>query len=200
MDPRWFKMAGVAYSMAKYNMSMCAVGMAAEFRGQVRVRASTSGPISADQSCTPTTVTCACRGTLRLSVLLLSLVMQPEWQVAFNCLWPRTAIATSAIEMLAGDLGVKASRSVEIMADAAHWILTQPQEEVTGNTFIDDEVLTQKVGMSEADLNKYRMSRGLPLPLMPDFFVGDPEAMGTYIDAARKMQGVVGAFTSKFFK
>ena len=115
-------------------------------------------------------------------------------------MWPRTAIATSAIEMLAGDLGVKASRSVEIMADAAHWILTQPQEEVTGNTFIDDEVLTQKVGMSEADLNKYRMSRGLPLPLMPDFFVGDPEAMGTYIDAARKMQGVVGAFTSKFFK
>jgi len=154
MDPRWFKMAGVAYSMSKYNMSMCAVGMAAEFRGQV----------------------------------------------AFNCLWPRTAIATAAIEMLAGDLGVKASRSVDIMADAAHWILTQPQEEVTGNTFIDDEVLTQKVGLSEADLDKYRMSQVLPLPLMPDFFVGDPEGMETYIDAARKMQGVVGAFTSKFLK
>ena len=69
LDPRWFKMGGVAYTMAKYNMSMCAVGMAEEFKGQV----------------------------------------------AFNCLWPRTAIATAAIKMLAGDLGTKASRSVDIM-------------------------------------------------------------------------------------
>ena len=91
MRPVWFK-NHVAYTMAKYNMSMCAIGMAEEFKGRV----------------------------------------------GFNCLWPRTAIATAAIEMLAGDLGVKASRSVDIMADAAHWILTQPQASCTGNTFIDD--------------------------------------------------------------
>ena len=58
LDPRWFKLGGVAYTMAKYNMSMCAVGMAEEFRGQV----------------------------------------------AFNCLWPRTAIATAAVKMLAGEV------------------------------------------------------------------------------------------------
>ena len=150
LDPRWFKIGGVAYTMAKYNMSMCAIGMAEEFKGQV----------------------------------------------AFNCLWPRTAIATAAIEMLAGDLGVKASRSVDIMADAAHWILTQPSAECTGNTFIDDVIMTEKLGLSEADLDRYRMSS--VVPLMPDFYVGDPASLERYVDAARKMQGVVGAFTSKF--
>ena len=143
-------MAGVAYTMAKYNMSMAAIGMAEEFKGQV----------------------------------------------AFNCLWPRTAIGTAAIQMLAGDLGMKASRSVDIMADAAHWILTQPHTECTGNTFIDDEVLMQKVGMSEAELAKYRLSS--LVPLMPDFYVGDPAALQGYVEGARKVQGIVGAFTAKF--
>lgn len=150
LDPRWFKLGGVAYTMAKFNMSMCALGMAEEFRGQV----------------------------------------------AFNCLWPRTAIATAAIKMLAGELGMKASRHVDIMSDAAHWILTQPHAECTGNTFIDDEVLTQKLGYTEQDLEKYRMSS--VVPLMPDFYVGDPGELEGYIDGARKMQGVVGAFVSKF--
>jgi len=150
MDPRWFKMAGVAYTMAKYNMSMSALGMAEEFKGQV----------------------------------------------AFNCLWPRTAIATAAIHMLAGDLGMKASRSVDIMADAAHWILTQPHTECTGNTFIDDVVMTEKMGMSEADLDKYRMSS--MVPLMPDFYVGDPSSLEKYIDGARKMQGIMGSLTGAF--
>ena len=98
--------------------------------------------------------------------------------------------------MLAGDLGMKASRSVDIMSDAAHWILTQPISECTGNTFIDDVVMTEKLGLSEADLNKYRMSS--IVPLMPDFYVGDPGELERYIDGARKMQGLVGAFTSKF--
>ncbi len=150
MDPRWFKMGGVAYTMAKYNMSMCALGMAEEFRGDV----------------------------------------------AFNCLWPRTAIATAAIKMLAGDMGMKASRSVDIMSDAAHWILTQPAGEVTGQCFIDDEVMTEKVGLSEKDLDKYRMSK--IVPLMPDFYVGDPADLEGYVDAARSAQGMVGAFMSKF--
>ena len=98
--------------------------------------------------------------------------------------------------MLAGDLGVKASRNVDIMADAAHWILTQPSASCTGNTFIDDEVLTLQMGMSEAELGKYRMSS--MVPLMPDFYVGEPEALESYVESAKKMQGLVGAFTKKF--
>ena len=150
MDPRWFKIGGVAYTMAKYNMSMCALGMAEEFRGDV----------------------------------------------AFNCLWPRTAIATAAIKMLAGDMGMKASRSVDIMSDAAHWILTQPAGEVTGQCFIDDEVMTEKIGLSETDLDRYRMSK--IVPLMPDFYVGNPADLEGYVDAARSAKGLVGSFMSKF--
>ena len=116
-------------------------------------------------------------------------------QVAFNTLWPRTAIATAAIRMLAGDLGMKASRSADIMADAAHWILTQPHAECTGNSFIDDEVLTQRAGLSEAELERYRMSR--LVPLMPDFYVGDPASLEKYVEGARKMQGLLGAFKQK---
>ena len=59
-------------------------------------------------------------------------------------------------------------------------------------------VLTQRAGMSEADLDKYRVSR--LVPLMPDFYVGDPAALEKYVDGARKMQGMVGAFTSAFKK
>ena len=68
--------------------------------------------------------------------------------------------------------------------------------ECTGNTFIDDVVMTEKLGMSEAELERYRMSS--VVPLMPDFYVGDPAALERYVDGARKMQGIVGAFTSKF--
>jgi citronellol/citronellal dehydrogenase len=150
LDPRWFKMGGTAYTMAKYNMSMCALGMSEEFRGQI----------------------------------------------AFNCLWPRTAIATAAIEMLAGDVGKMASRNVDIMADTAHWILTQPNTEVTGHTFIDEDICTEKLGMSEKDLDQYRMSK--MVPLMPDFYVGDPETLEAYVDGARKVKSLAGAFMKKF--
>lgn len=150
MDPRWFKIAGVAYTMAKYNMSMCALGMAEEFKSE---------------------------------------------GVAFNCLWPRTAIATAAIEMLAGNFGVKASRSVDIMADAAHWILTQPSKECTGNTFIDDEVMTKHVGMLEKELDKYRISK--MVPLMPDFYVGDPAAIEKYASMARSLGKLAGSWSGK---
>mmetsp|Transcript_17411 Transcript_17411/g.54350 ORF Transcript_17411/g.54350 Transcript_17411/m.54350 type:complete len:308 (-) Transcript_17411:26-949(-) len=152
LDPRWFKIGGVAYTMAKYNMSMSALGMAEEFRGQV----------------------------------------------AFNCLWPRTAIATAAIDLLAGDLGRKASRTVDIMSDTAHWILTQDKA-VTGNTFVDETICLEQLGMTEADLEKYRVST--MVPLMPDFYVGDAGELEKYIDAARKMQGAAkaaGEFTKKF--
>jgi citronellol/citronellal dehydrogenase len=61
--------------------------------------------------------------------------------VAFNALWPRTAIATAAVMMLGGDPMMKHSRTVEIMADAAHAILTRPARECTGNFFVDEDVL-----------------------------------------------------------
>ena len=80
----------------------------------------------------------------------------------------------------------------------AHWILTQPVSECTGNAFIDDEVCTEKLGMSQSDLDRYRISR--LVPLMPDLFVGDPGSLESYVEAARKMQGIMGAFTSKFGK
>jgi citronellol/citronellal dehydrogenase len=95
MKPKWF--AGhVAYTMAKYGMSMCVLGMAEEFRGD---------------------------------------------GVAFNALWPRTAIATAAVMMLGGDPMMKHSRNVDIMADAAWHILTKPARECTGNFFVDEDVL-----------------------------------------------------------
>jgi citronellol/citronellal dehydrogenase len=62
--------------------------------------------------------------------------------IAANSLWPRTLIATAAVQnLLGGDAAIRRSRSVEIMADAAYAILTRPSSKCTGNFFIDDEVL-----------------------------------------------------------
>lgn len=121
MSPRWF--AGhVAYTMAKYGMSMCVLGMAEEFRDQ---------------------------------------------GVAFNALWPRTGIATAAIEFaLAGEEGMRHCRSADIMADAAYAILNKPARSCTGNFFIDDVLLYAE---GERDFDKYRVDP--TKPLMPDFFV-----------------------------
>jgi len=121
MSPRWF--AGhVAYTMAKYGMSMCVLGMAEEFRDQ---------------------------------------------GVAFNALWPRTGIATAAIEFaLAGEDGMKHCRTPDIMADAAHVILTKSARACTGNFFIDDLVLYEA---GERNFDKYRVDP--TKSLMPDFFV-----------------------------
>ncbi|WP_135210844.1 SDR family oxidoreductase [Vitreimonas flagellata] len=121
MSPRWFG-NHVAYTMAKYGMSMCVLGMAEEFRDQ---------------------------------------------GVAFNALWPRTGIATAAIEFaLAGEEGMKHCRTPDIMADAAHAIFTKPSRDCTGNFFIDDLVLYE-AGVREFD--KYRVDP--TKSLMPDFFV-----------------------------
>lgn len=118
MEPRWF--AGhVAYTMSKYGMSMCVLGMAEEFKGKVAV----------------------------------------------NALWPRTAIATAAVNMLGGEAMMRGSRTPEIMADAAHWILSQGVE-VSGNFFIDDEALA-KAGVT--DLERYAVDP--TAQLVPDFFV-----------------------------
>jgi len=121
MAPRWF--AGhTAYSMAKFGMSMCVLGMAAEFKDD---------------------------------------------GVAFNALWPRTGIATAAIKFaLSGDEGMKACRTVDIMADAAHAIFEKPARTFSGNFLIDDSFL---YGEGERYFAKYRVDPATPL--MADFFV-----------------------------
>jgi citronellol/citronellal dehydrogenase len=87
--------------------------------------------------------------------------------IAFNCLWPRTGIATAAIQnMLGGVEAMKACRKPEIMADAAYAIFNRPARGCSGNFFIDDEVLTAE-GVS--DFDQYAVSPGTAL--MPDFFV-----------------------------
>jgi citronellol/citronellal dehydrogenase len=121
MSEKWFA-PHVAYTMAKFGMSMCVLGMAGEFRAA---------------------------------------------GVAVNALWPRTVIATAAVQnLLGGDATIRGSRKPDIMADAAHLILTRPSREHTGRFFIDDEVL-RSAGVT--DLSKYQMVPGAEL--IPDFFV-----------------------------
>ncbi len=121
MEEKWFA-PHVAYTMAKFGMSMCVLGMAGEFR---------------------------------------------EQGVAVNALWPRTTIATAAVQnLLGGDELARRSRKPEIMGDAAHVILTRPSREFTGNFCIDDEVL-ESVGVS--DLSVYAVDPSVELA--PDFFV-----------------------------
>jgi citronellol/citronellal dehydrogenase len=120
MNPRWFK-DHVAYTMAKYGMSMCVLGMAEEFR-----------PAG----------------------------------IAVNALWPRTVIATAALAMLGGAVKPEQCRTPEILADAAHAILTRDSRECSGNFFIDDEVMA-KEGIT--DLDRYAVQPGAPL--FPDLFL-----------------------------
>lgn len=68
--------------------------------------------------------------------------------IAVNSLWPRTTIATDAIRVNFPQAIYKASRKPEIVADAAYWILTQPAKSVTGQFFIDEEVLA-KAGIDD---------------------------------------------------
>ena len=95
-----------------------------------------------------------------------------EAGVAANGLWPRSVIATAAVQnLLGGDEVMAKSRTPEIVADAAHAILTQPSRECTGNLFIDDEVLEKLAGVT--DLGHYHAGGEGGGELMPDFFV-DP--------------------------
>lgn len=121
MDPKWFG-TFPAYTIAKYGMSMCVLGMAEEFKSN---------------------------------------------GIGVNALWPRTTIATAAVQnLLGGDQIVQQSRTPEIMGDAAYYILSKPGKECTGNFFIDDEVLSAE-GIT--DLDKYAVNPDKDL--MPDFFV-----------------------------
>lgn len=121
-DPKWFEAGHLAYSIAKYSMSLVTVGLAAELRGD---------------------------------------------GVAVNSLWPRTTIDTAAIRNVVGAQLANHSRTPEIMADATHAVLTEPSREVTGNFFIDDEVL-EAAGVT--DLSKYRLAEK-EADLQLDFWV-----------------------------
>lgn len=126
MSPRWFG-PHVAYTMAKFGMSMCVLGMAEEFRGD---------------------------------------------GIAFNALWPRTGIATAAIQFaLAGAEGLKHCRTPEIMADAAYAIFNKPSRDFSGQFLIDDTFL---YGEGVRDFDHYKVDPAAAL--MPDFFVPEDSA------------------------
>jgi len=105
---------------------------------------------------------------MSLCVLVLAGELRPKG-IAVNALWPRTTIATSAIQnLLGGETVVRASRTPEILADAAHLIFQKPARSFTGHFLIDDAFLA---GEGVRDFENYRVDPSVPL--MPDFFVPD---------------------------
>jgi citronellol/citronellal dehydrogenase len=81
-----------------------------------------------------------------------------KFNIAANTLWPKTTIATAAVRnLLGGDALIKMSRTPEIIADAAFYILSKPSATCTGNCFLDEEVLASEGIM---DLNKYAVEPG----------------------------------------
>jgi citronellol/citronellal dehydrogenase len=120
LQPRWFA-PHVAYTIAKYGMSLCVLGMAEEFRSE---------------------------------------------GIAVNALWPRTVIATAALQMVPG-ADVARSRKPEIMADAAYAILNRDPRMHTGHFYIDEEVLRAE---GVQDLDRYSVAPGTR-DLLADLFV-----------------------------
>ncbi|XP_048482783.1 hydroxysteroid dehydrogenase-like protein 2 isoform X2 [Plutella xylostella] len=123
MNPYWFSIH-VAYTMAKYGMSMCVLGMSEEFK---------------------------------------------PYNIGVNALWPRTGIATAAIEMLTGDTST--SRKPEIVSDAAYFMLCQDPKKYTGNFAIDEDVV-KEAGVK--DLTPYACDPNNLSNLLPDFFLDVP--------------------------
>lgn len=120
LNPRWFG-AHLGYTIAKYNMSLCVLGLAEEFKGKIGV----------------------------------------------NALWPRTTIATAAVQnLLGGDEMIRRSRTPQILADAAYAILSKDGKTTSGNFYIDDEVLAAE-GIT--DLDQYAVDTSVEL--MPDLFL-----------------------------
>jgi citronellol/citronellal dehydrogenase len=103
---------------------------------------------------------------MSLCVLAMAEELKDEG-IAVNALWPRTVIATAAVQnLLGGDATIRGSRKPEIMADAAYVILTKPSREFTGNFCIDEDVLRAE-GIT--DFSKYQSAPGATL--IPDFFI-----------------------------
>ncbi|MGZ4268186.1 MAG: SDR family oxidoreductase [Solirubrobacteraceae bacterium] len=103
-----------------------------------------------------------------MTMLTLGLAAdEAEHGVAGNCLWPRTLIATAAVQnLLGGDEAMRRARTPEIYADAAAEILLRDPRQCTGNAYIDDEVLAE-AGIT--DLRGYAAAEGADLQL--DLFV-----------------------------
>lgn len=115
MDMKWFA-NHLAYTISKYDMTMIALGLAAELK---------------------------------------------KYNIAANTLWPRTTIATAAVQnLLGGDMLMKMSRTTDILADAAYYILSRSSAACTGNCFIDEQVLEAE-GIT--DLEKYSVIPGAQL-------------------------------------
>ncbi len=128
MKAKWFA-PHIAYTMAKFGMSLCTLGWAEELKAD---------------------------------------------GIAANSLWPLTTIATAAVKMLGGDPLLARSRTPEIMAEAAHAILTRDSRSFTGNFCIDELVLRQA---GVRDLSKYAAVPGTrDADLQLDFFVPDEVA------------------------
>src|SRR6185312_4058992 len=105
-----------------------------------------------------------------MSMVVLGLAgeLRPKG-IAVNALWPRTTIATAAIEnLLGGDKVMKMSRKPDIIADVAYRLFHKPAREFTGNFLIDDSFLSAE---GVTDFEQYRITPGSPLA--PDFFVPD---------------------------
>ena len=85
--------------------------------------------------------------------------------IAVNALWPRTVILTAALAMLPG-VDPERCRKPEIMADAAHAVLTTSSRERTGQFLIDEEVLRE---LGVGDFEEYAVQPGAPL--LPDLFL-----------------------------
>ncbi len=103
---------------------------------------------------------------MSLCVLGMADELKPQG-IAVNALWPRTTIATAAVNnLLGGEALMRASRTPDILADAAHMIFTKPSREFTGNFLIDDTFLAEN---GVTDFDKYRVDPSRDLA--PDFFV-----------------------------
>ncbi len=103
---------------------------------------------------------------MSLAVLGLAGELRPHG-IAVNALWPRTTIATAAVNnLLGGEKLMRASRKPDIMGDAAHAIFRAPSRELTGRFLIDDVFLSEN---GVKDFDAYRVDPSSPL--MPDFFV-----------------------------
>lgn len=121
IEARWFA-PHVAYSIAKFGMSLCVLGMAEEFKAD---------------------------------------------GIAVNALWPKTAIGTAAIGLIAPAM-LRQCRTPAIMADAACAILSRPSRETTGQFLVDEDVLR---GEGVTDFARYRHPDVAEADLLPDFFL-----------------------------